>query len=152
MQRIVGVTRGSCHSFTGVAMWLQRSSASKDPRRGMDAHPYHIVDFSSKIGHLLNLLATPVTLCQGWQSGSKLIPALYEKAQAPEKKYLQRQSSSNIRRNWHSPFGRAERLHIHNCRPGACAFSQSAGINIEESTSINKSDSRHLQAAQAPSP
>ncbi len=31
-------------------------------------------------GHLLNLLATPVTLCKGWQSGSKLIPALYEKA------------------------------------------------------------------------
>ncbi len=30
------------------------------------------------------VLATPVTLCKEWQSGSMLIPALYEKAQAPE--------------------------------------------------------------------
>ncbi len=36
-------------------------------------------------GHLLlAILATPVALFQGWQSGSKLIPAPYEKAQAHE--------------------------------------------------------------------
>ncbi len=39
----------------------------------MDAHLYHIVDlFPPKHGHLLNLLATPVNLCKGWQSGSNI--------------------------------------------------------------------------------
>ncbi len=37
-----------------------------------DAHPCHIVDLSSKHGHLLNLLATPVTLCKGRQSASNI--------------------------------------------------------------------------------
>ncbi len=42
---------------------LQRSSsASKDLRCGMDVHPYHIVDSSSKHGHLFNLLALPLFL------------------------------------------------------------------------------------------
>ncbi len=41
----------------------------------------HIVDLPpTKHGHLPNLLATPVTLCKGWQSGSMLIPALYEQS------------------------------------------------------------------------
>ena len=30
------------------------------------------IHFSPKHGHLLNLLATPVTLCKGWQSGSNI--------------------------------------------------------------------------------
>ncbi len=49
---------------------------------GMNGHPYHVVDLSPppKHGHLLNLLATPVTLCKGWQSGTMLIPVLYEAA------------------------------------------------------------------------
>ncbi len=38
----------------------------------MRIHTYHIVDLSSQHGHLLNLLATPVTLFQGWQSGSDI--------------------------------------------------------------------------------
>ena len=33
---------------------------------------YHITNTSSQHGHFLNLLATPVTLCQGWQSGSNI--------------------------------------------------------------------------------
>ena len=40
--------------------------------------------YSKAARHLLNLLATPVTLCQGWQSGSRITPAPYEKAQASE--------------------------------------------------------------------
>ncbi len=40
---------------------------------GMDDHTYHIVDLPpTKDGHLLNLLATPVTLCKGWLSGSNI--------------------------------------------------------------------------------
>ncbi len=38
-------------------------------------HTTIVVDLSlKKHGHLLNLLATPVTLCKGWQSGSKIPP------------------------------------------------------------------------------
>ena len=33
---------------------------------------YHIINSSSQHGHLLNLFATPVTLCEGWQSGSNM--------------------------------------------------------------------------------
>ncbi len=65
-------------------------------------------------GHLRNLLATPVTLCKGWQSGSKLTPAPYEneKAQTSEEKiYMQavrssRQLSTEVL---------AERLSINTC-------------------------------------
>ena len=31
---------------------------------------YHIINSSSQHGHLLNLFAKAVTLCEGWQSGS----------------------------------------------------------------------------------
>ena len=33
---------------------------------------HHIISSSSKHGHLFNLIATPVTRCQGWQSGSNI--------------------------------------------------------------------------------
>ena len=65
----------ACHSLSGVAERLQHTWA-----RLM----HHIIHSSSQHGHLLNLIATPVTLCQGWQSGSRITPAPYEKPQASE--------------------------------------------------------------------
>ncbi len=50
--------------------------------------------------HLLNLLATPVTLCKGWQSGSKLTPSPYEKAQTSEE--AERLQHTVYSSHWHA--------------------------------------------------
>ena len=51
----------ACHSLLGVAERLQHTWRI-----------HYIIHFSPTHGHLLNLLATPATLCKGWQSGSNI--------------------------------------------------------------------------------
>ena len=67
----------ACHSLSGVAERLQHTMAMRvaEPAghiytgRGMYVAPiYHIMNSSSKHGHLLKLLATPVVLCWGWHT------------------------------------------------------------------------------------
>ncbi len=52
--------------------------------RILDTHTYHTIEVPQIMVALLDPLATPVTLFQRWHAAlSMLIPALYEKAQAP---------------------------------------------------------------------
>ncbi len=75
-------------------------------------HPYRIYRRSFRHNMvtflIAYLLATTVTLCKGWQSGSKLIPAPYEKAQTSwEMIYMQAVRSSRQLNT--------EVLHAHEC-------------------------------------
>ncbi len=94
---------------------LARAASNPDPKPGPASKPNTVLWQEAAVAYearclvphrrsfpqnMVNLLATPVTLCKGWQSRSKLTPAPYEKAQTSEEK---RQSDSNTQfaDKWH---------------------------------------------------
>ncbi len=89
------------HQAPGCTHRYTHYGCSYIPHR-RSSPPQNMVTF------VLNLLATPVTLCKGWQSGSKLTPAPYEKAQTSEEMiYMQAVRSSRQLST--------EVLHAHEC-------------------------------------
>ena len=69
------ITCNACHSLSGVAERLHNyyNTADDIPRIRYTRGSYVISSLSNH-GHLLNqaILASPVGLCQGWQSGSNI--------------------------------------------------------------------------------
>ncbi len=86
---------------------------------GMDAHPYHIVDLPpTKHGHLLNLLATTVTLCKGWQSDSNIrgpIPARATKPELPNKSIPTDAFAAGVGLRYRSPWCRLCHILPYSC-------------------------------------